>query len=78
MTTVQGVSFLRKPDFAPPGQATRLLWLILEEGYRRDARIDFDAKYVNGRGSAQGTAFLGRKNIEQHESKRPLVVVVAQ
>jgi len=32
---------------------------VLEKGYRRDARTDFDAKYVKRRGSAQRSAFWG-------------------
>ena len=40
---------------------TRLFWGegVLEKGYSRDARTDFDAKYVKRRGSAQESAFLG-------------------
>jgi len=34
---------------------------VLEKGYSRDARTDFDAKYVKRRGSAQGSAFWGRE-----------------
>ena len=50
-------------DFAPLGKkVTRLFFLggrVLEKGYSRDARTDFDAKYVKRRGSAQGSAFWG-------------------
>ena len=58
-----GVSVLRMRDFAPLGRK----WLgyffcVLEKGYSRDARTDFDAKYVKRRGSAQGTAFWGSRN----------------
>jgi len=103
-----GVSVLRMRDFAP------LKWLgyflVLENGYSRDACTDFDAKYVKRRGSAQGSAFWGSRNqnlrfrppfspktaifgphfdwtifspengfnIGRLESKRPLIVVVAQ
>ena len=58
-----GVSVLRMRDFAPLGKkVTRLLfWGVLEKGYSRDARADFDAKYVKRRGSAQGSAFWGRE-----------------
>jgi len=43
---------------------TRLFWGggVLEKGYSRDARTDFDAKYVKRRGSAQESAFLGSQN----------------
>ena len=56
-----GVSVLRMRDFAP--LVTRLLLGggVLEKGYSRDARTDFDAKYVKRRGSAQGSAFWGRE-----------------
>jgi len=58
-----GVSVLRMRDFAPLGTK----WLcyfffgggVLEKGYSRDSRTDFDAKYVKLRGSAQGSAFWG-------------------
>ena len=33
-----------------------IFWGVLEKGYSRDARSDFDAKYVNRRGSTQGSA----------------------
>ena len=33
-------------DFAPLWTVTRLFFKVLEKGYRRDARTDFDAKYV--------------------------------
>ena len=53
-----GVSVLRMRDFVP--LVTRLLFGgVLEKGYSRDARTDFDAKYVKRRGSAQGSAFWG-------------------
>ena len=38
------------------------IFLVLEKGYSRDARTDFDAKYVKRRGSAQGSAFCGTRN----------------
>ena len=41
---------------------TRLLFLVLEKGYNRDARTDFDAQYVKPRGYAQGSAFWGSRN----------------
>jgi len=47
-------------DFAP--LVTRLLFWVLEKGYSRDARTDFDAKYVKRRGSAQGSALWGSQN----------------
>jgi len=55
-----GISVLRMRDFAP--LVTRLRFWVLEKGYSRDARIDFDAKYVKRRGSAQGSAFWGSRN----------------
>jgi len=42
-------------DFAPLSDSA--IFLVLEKGYSRDARTDFDAKYVKRRGSAQGSAF---------------------
>jgi len=42
---------------------------VLEKGYSRDARTDFDAKYVKRRSSAQGSAFLGSRN--QNRRLRP-------
>jgi len=56
-----GVSVLRMRDFAPFGNVTRLLFLVLEKGYSRDARADCHATYVKRRGSAQGSAFWGRE-----------------
>jgi len=60
-----GVSVLRMRDFAPIG-TKRLGYFwgdgVLEKGYRRDARTDFDAEYVKRRGSAQGSAFCGWRN----------------
>jgi len=55
-----GVSVLRMRDFAP----LKCLgyFLVLEKGYSRDARTDFDAKYVKRRGFAQGSAFWGSQN----------------
>ena len=51
-----GVSVLRMRDFAPLGRKWLGYFLgVLEKGYSRDARTDFDAKYVKRRGSAQGT-----------------------
>ena len=55
-----GVSVLRMRDLAP--LVTRLLFLVLEKGYSRDACTDFDAQYVKRRGSAQGSAFWGSRN----------------
>ena len=55
-----GISVLRMRDFPP--LVTRLRFWVLEKGYSRDARIDFDAKYVKRRGSAQGSAFWGPRN----------------
>ena len=49
-------------DFAPLGTVTRLLLLVLEKGYSRDACTDVDAKYDKRRGSAQGSAFWGSRN----------------
>jgi len=56
-----GVSVLRMRDFAPLGTKWLGYFLrgVLEKGYSRDARTDFDAKYVKRRGSAQGSAFWG-------------------
>jgi len=36
-------------------------FLVLDKGYSRDARTDFDAKYVKRRGSTQGSAFESRE-----------------
>jgi len=55
------VSVLRMRDFAPLGTSDSATFLVLEKGYSRDARTDFDAKYVKRRGSAQGSAFGGRE-----------------
>jgi len=52
-----GVSVLRMRDFAPLGTKWLGYFLVLEIGYSRDARTDFDAKYVKRRSSAQGSAF---------------------
>ena len=35
---------------------------VLQIVYSQDARMDFDAKYVKRRGSAQGRAFWGSQN----------------
>jgi len=43
-------------------KVTRLLFLVLEKGYSREACTDFDAKYVKRRGSTQGSAFWGSRN----------------
>ena len=57
-----GVSVLRMRDFAPLGTKWLGYFLeVLEKGYSRDARTDFDAKYVKRRGSSQGSAFWGRE-----------------
>jgi len=37
-------------------------FLVLEKSYSRDACTDFDTKYVNQRGSAQGSVFWGSRN----------------
>ena len=58
---------------APRHKVTRLqyfFWEVLEKGYCRDARSDFDAKYVKRRGSTQGSAFWGSQN--QYLRFRPL------
>jgi len=59
-----GVSVLRMRDFAP--FVTKLFFFfgggVLEKGYRRNARTDFDAKCVKRRGSAQGSVFWGSRN----------------
>ena len=55
---------------APQHKVTRLHFGVLEKGYSRDARTDFDAKYVKRRGSAQGSAFWGSRN--QNLRFRPL------
>ena len=58
-----GVSVLRMRDFAPLGRKWLGYFLgVLEKGYSRDTRTDFDAKYVKRRGSAQGSAFWGSRN----------------
>jgi len=49
----------RMRDFAPLGTVTWLLFWVLQQGYRRDARTDFDAKYVKLRDSAQRCASWG-------------------
>ena len=46
---------------APRHKVTRLLFLVLEKGYSREACTDFDAKYVKRRGSTQDSAFEGRE-----------------
>jgi len=58
---------------------------VLEKGYSRYARTDFDAKYVmsNDVVPRKEVPFWGREtkngfNIGRLESKRPLIVVVAQ
>ena len=56
-----GVSVLRMRDFAPQSDLAIFLG-VLEKGYSQDARTDFDAKYVERRGSAQGSAFWGSRN----------------
>jgi len=51
-------------DFAPTAQSDSAIWLfVLEKGYSRDARTDFDAKYAKRRGSAQGSAFWESRNL---------------
>jgi len=52
-----GVSVPRMRDSAPLG--TKLLGYFwgVEKGDSRDARADFDEKYVKRRGSAPGSAF---------------------
>ena len=44
-------------------------FLVFEKGNSRDARTDFDTKYVNRRGSAQGSVFWGSRN--QNLTLRP-------
>jgi len=52
-----------KPPQTPRHKETRLFFGgVLEKGYCRDARTDFDAKYVKRCGSAQGSAFWGLRN----------------
>ena len=54
-----------KPPQTPRHKETRLFFFwggVLEKGYCRDARTDFDAKYVKRCGSAQGSAFWGLRN----------------
>ena len=49
----------------PLGQSDSANFLgeaVLEKGYRRDYRTDFDAEYVIRRGSAQGSVFFGSRN----------------
>ena len=59
-----GVLVLRMRDFAPQSDSAIFFFGggVLEKGYSRDARTDFDAKYVKRRGSAQGSAFWGSRN----------------
>ena len=38
------------------------IFLVFEKGYSRDASTDFDAKYVNRRGSAQESVFWESRN----------------
>jgi len=38
-----GVSVLRMRDFAPLGTNDSAIFFVLEKGYSRDARADFDA-----------------------------------
>ena len=42
---------MRIRDFAPLGTSQKMArsatFLVLEKGYRRDARTDFDAKYTS-------------------------------
>ena len=47
---------------APRHKVTRLLFLVLQQGYSRDACTNFDAKYIKRRGSAQGSAFWGSRD----------------
>jgi len=44
-------------------QSDSTIFWVLEKSYRRDARTDFDAKYVKRRGSAQGSAFWGSRDV---------------
>jgi len=37
-----GVSFLRVRDFAPLGESDSAVFWVVEKGYRRDARTDFE------------------------------------
>jgi len=104
-----GVSVLRMRDFQPLGTKWLgyFLGVVLEKGYSRDARTDFDAKYVKrARKCLLGVAKPNSKvstpifpqnpifwphstrqnffrpksgyNIGRLESKRPLIVVVAE
>jgi len=60
-----GVSVLRMRDFTPSAQSDSATFLgegVLEKGYSRDARTDFDRKYVKRRGSAQGSVFSESRN----------------
>jgi len=58
-----GVAVLRMRDFAPLGTKWLGYFWVLEKGYSRNARTDFDAKYVERRGSVQGiSAFWGSRN----------------
>ena len=56
-----GASFLRMRDFAPFSNSNSAFFWggVLEKGYSRYARTDFDAKYVKRRGSTQGSVFWG-------------------
>ena len=57
-----GVLALHMCDVAPFGTKWLGYFLVLEKGYSRDTRADFDTKYVKRRGSAQGSAFWGSPN----------------
>ena len=55
--SVRGFRFCACVISRPSGQSDSAILGGLENGYRRDARTDFDAKYVKRRGSAQRSAF---------------------
>ena len=54
----RGFGFAHALLRAPRHKITRLFFWVFEKGYSRDARTDFDAKYVKRRGSEQRNAFL--------------------
>ena len=63
--SVQGFRFCMCVISLPSAQTDSAIFFgggALEKGYCRDARTDFDAKYVKRHGSVQGSAFWGSQN----------------
>jgi len=58
-----GPAAMRIRDFAPLGTSQKMArsatFLVLEKGYRRDARTDFDAKYTSNDGVPHKEVPLG-------------------